>query len=227
MRVAPLCAAMPGSRARRVFLALVTLAIAAGASAVPSPLLDRSADVVVQSVAVPSPERRVGEVRVIKRHDGMVVQTLLATKILKRVVAEIRKKEELNWPEGNDRRSDMQLYAGALDEVQDIIWKETMRSNAGSADRGPYEQRMFLEFAADASSSVVILGSFDATQNAGTLTLSQMQALRTLDLSSPYVRRNMILIVADSFHISTERALEMLPLPPLKLPAPAPPTPKQ
>ena len=69
---------------------LLSCAIAAASAAEPlvpprfAKLLDAAHDAVLKSGFVPSPEQKVGEVRLIRRGDADVVQTLLYTKILAR-----------------------------------------------------------------------------------------------------------------------------------------------
>ena len=86
------------------------------------PLLDATNDRVLERAYVPSASDKVGEVRLIRRGGADVVQTLLYSKILSRVVAEIRKKELANWPQGAPFHDDALRYVAILDRVQKEIW---------------------------------------------------------------------------------------------------------
>ncbi len=110
----------PAARMRLVLVlpALLSCALRALAAsepaALPAALLDASADRVVARTPVPDATRKVGEVQLIARGDAAVVQTLLRTKVLARVVAEIRKKEDANWPADAAGHGDMIRYQEAL-----------------------------------------------------------------------------------------------------------------
>ena len=71
----------------------------------------------MQRAFVPDPAQRVGEVRILRRGDATVVETLLYTKVLSRVVGEIRKKELANWPGS----ADVAAYLEALSQVQKTV----------------------------------------------------------------------------------------------------------
>lgn len=190
----------------------------AAAQAQEADLLDASADRVVQRVFVPSPEQKVGEVRLIVRGDANVVQTLLYTKVLSRVVGEIRKKESANWPAERAHHADAARYLEALVHVQKTIW-DRMPKDKQVADR---RQRMLIELVLSARAAVVVVGAFDMTDAGGEVKVTRREPLARLDLSRDYVKQNMRLIAADSFRVENA-ALESL-LAPLELirgPSPA------
>lgn len=169
-------------------------------------LADASADKVLASTVVPDAVRKVGEVRLLSRGDAVVVQTLLSTKLLSRVVAEIRVKEGRNWPPDDDS---VRAYLAALDAARGTVekrdpgldWKERRR-------------RLLIEFAADATDAVVLVGTFRAAEDAKELTPSEREIFSTLVLPRAYVLREVRLILADSFKVDEKDVDRLGPLGP-------------
>lgn len=179
-------------------MSLVLLVCATAAQAqdvVPArlaPWLDASADRRVDRAYVPSPERRVGEVRILRRGDATVVQTLLYSKVLSRVVGEIRKKELANWPGSPDAAS----YLEALARVQETIWRRLPRDRRVSDRR----QKMWIEFVLAPDAALVALGAFEMEEHDGEVRVVRREPLVVLEPSRDYVSRNQRLIAADSLH---------------------------
>jgi len=168
-------------------------------------LLDPAADEVVARAYVPSPEQRMGEVRLVRRGGANVVQTLLYTKVASRAVAEIRKKELASWPEGPGR-ADALRYLEALEAIQQRLWKAVAAAGEG-ADR---RQKLWIEFVLAPREALVALGSFEMESASGEVRVTAREALATLALAREYVRLNMALIAADSFHVEGEALAKLL-----------------
>lgn len=162
-----------------------------------APLLDAARDRVVQRAFVPSPEEKVGEVRLIRRGDAAVVQTLLYSKLLARVVAEIRKKELANWPATQPGTEDAQRYVAMLDAVQKQIWDRMPRDEVG-ADR---RQKMGIEFVLTKDAALVVVGAIAIDEPQGEVRVVRFEPLAAFEPSRDYAKRNMRLIAADSFHV--------------------------
>jgi hypothetical protein len=183
-----------------LLLALAWSAPGRAESVVPpglAPLLDAAHDRVVERAFVPKPEEKVGEVRLIRRGDAEVVQTLLYSKVLARVVAEIRKKELANWPEGQPGHDDALRYADGLAAVQKQIWDRLPRDEVG-ADR---RQKMGIEFVLAKSAAFVAVGAIAIDETNGEVRVANFEPLAVLEPSRRYVQQNMRLIAADSFHV--------------------------
>lgn len=183
-------------------LALAGCALAAeargaeGAPPLGAEWLDAAADRVVARSYVPSPERRVGEVRLIRRGEADVVQTLLYTKVLRRVVGEIRQKELANWPEGPGSE-DALRYVDALAAV-----REQLRGPASASEKGrDRRQRMWIEFVLAPRAALVACGAFEMEEQGGEVRVLRRETLALLEPSRDYVLRNMRLIAADAFHV--------------------------
>ena len=176
----------------------------ADASSVPAhieSLLDDRTDQVLQRTYVPSPEQRVGEVRLIRRGSANVVQTLLYSKILKRVVGEIRKKEESNWRPGADGHGDAVRYLAALERAQEEIWQSVPKAER-VADR---RQKLMIEFILTEKVAAVVMSTFEMDEVDGEVRIRARKVLDAFEPSRAYVKRNMRLIVADSFALPAEQ----------------------
>ncbi len=188
--------------------------LAAGQPTVSPPvaaLVDANHDQILNRAFVPSPDRRVGEVRLIRRGDANVVQTLLYTKILRRVVGEIRQKELGNWPEGRDGHADAMRYSDALEAAQQQIWERFPKFERRTDTR----QKLLIEFVLSATDAVVMLSEYDMSENHNEVQITSRRPIATLTLARAYVRRNMRLIAADSFSVPEDQVdtlLSALPL---------------
>lgn len=187
-------------RARIVTALLALLPTVASAAELPAgwaARVDGANDKVVRSARVPSPDRAVGEVRLIQRGELTVVETLLYTKVLRRVVAEINKKEFDNWPEGSAGHDEASRYVDSLRAVQADIWS---RSPKGARDG--VTQKMMIDFVLGDSVSGVAIGEYDTTGDGEAIAVTVRRPLAVLELSRDYARRNMRLIVADAFGLN-------------------------
>jgi hypothetical protein len=191
---------------RRVSLMLVACAAAAGAEGIVparlAPWLDPSQDQLVRRSYVPSPEQRVGEVRILRRGDATVVQTLLYSKVLSRVVGEIRKKELANWPGSPDAAA----YLDTLARVQKTIWSR-VPNDVRVSDR---RQKMWIEFVLSPGAALIGVGAFEMDEAGVEVRVVSREPLAVLEPSRDYVERNQRLIAADSFHVE-ETAPGLLP----------------
>jgi hypothetical protein len=197
---------------------------ASGSEQTPLPafLLDPASDRVLARTVVPDATRKVGEVRLIARGEATVVQTLLATKVLSRVVAEIRRKEERNWPADAAGYRDMRRYLDALEAAAADL--RTRRDGAGTDARGDRRLRLMIEFVASETASGVLFAAFDATEVDGAMQPTSRQPITALALGRAYVFPNTRLILADAFKIPESEVGRLGPLGPLARPAGSPPS---
>ncbi len=183
-----------------------TIAAPTGERADRAAFLDVSHDVVVERAFVPSAQRPQGEVRIVRRGGRVVVQTLLYTRVLKRVLAAIHEKERRNWPSGVPGHTDMERYVAALEEFR--------RGAAGSPERvgADVDPRVLalIEFVDAPGTPFVAIGGFHIEGKDEAIRVRGRAAPVVLDLSAAYVRRNMRLIVADAFRLSAEEAATRL-----------------
>jgi hypothetical protein len=185
------------SAALRLVLALLACAgVARADERVPSrlaPRLDTAEDQIVQRAFVPSHERRVGEVRILRRGDATVVQTLLYSKLLSRVVAEIRRKEQANWP-GDPEAA---RYVAALERAQQTIWRRLPPPPHG----GDRRQKLWIDFVLAPDAACIGIGAFEMQEEGGEVRVVRRETLALLEPARAYVERNQRLIAADSLGI--------------------------
>ena len=168
--------------------------------------------------AVPDEARKVGEVRLLEREGATVVETVLATRVIERVVAEIRLKEERNWPPDCEGHADMTRYTTALADAAKAIRAKVGPADARNADDPTRRARLLIDFRADAEHADVELAEFDAGDTGAPLEPTARRTLTTLPLSRVYVLRNMRLILADAFHVPESELAKLGPLGPAALP---------
>jgi hypothetical protein len=196
------------SRIRAAAPAVLSLLVAARAAAAAAalPAFDAATDRVVTRTVVPDETRRQGEVRLVTRGDATVVQTLLYTKVLRRVVAEIRKKEERNWPAGRAGHEDMLRYVEALGSAADEL-----EAFEGDED---HRSRLLIELIASADGGGIVVGEFQGEVADGVLRPTRARTIATPPVGREYLLRNMRLILADSFHLDESAVDRLGPLGP-------------
>jgi hypothetical protein len=169
-------------------------------------LLDMSHDVVVDRVFVPSAEKPQGEVRIVRRDGHVVVQTLLYTRVLKRIIRAIGEKERRNWPGGAAGHDDMERYLTALEDFR--------RAAAGTPGTGTTDAdrrvQMLIEFIDAPAGALVAIGAATFEGSGDDLRVRARVTPSVPALSADYVRRNMPLIVSDAFAIGPEDAAARL-----------------
>jgi len=195
-----------------VLLVAVGAARAAGASdvAVPphiAPLLDAAGERILQRVVVPDPARKVGEVRVVRRGDTDVVATALNTKLMRRVVAEVRQKEQPNWPPGQPGHEDSLRYLAALEAAQQELWAEVPQLDRNADQR----QKLLIEFILSKDAAAVVLSEFKLEDGGDDMNIASRRPIAILEPSRDYVRRNMRLIIEDNFKNRPD-VVKLLPL---------------
>jgi len=208
---------------RRILAALVLAAIgippgAAGGKpqSARAPLLDGSRDEVVRAEFVPTAEQPVGEVRLARRGHAVVMQTVLYTKFLKRVVAEIRKKEEAAWPRDRHGHADARKYVDAIQSAQAGIQERFRRRE----DRGDRTQRMLIEFILSGQASIVAIAEPTLAEEGGRVRVVSRRQIAVLPLSRAYVRGNVYEIAWDALKLDRKESWNLLePMLPPESPA--------
>ncbi len=148
----------------------------------------------------------IGEVRLLTRDEAVVVQTLLRTVLMRRVVAEIRKKEETNWPSSRRGSESSRQYVAALERVQRRLWEQRARST-----RGPNPpQKLAIEFVSGGNEAWVGVGTFDLQGDPMHFNLSALELFERLDLDAHYVGENIRLILADACQLGEEEIDRLL-----------------
>lgn len=189
-----------------VVAAICAIGIAAGLAAASEEVLART--------PVPNAESPVGEVRLVRRGDTTVVQTLLVTRVLPRVIAEIRLKEERYWPSDDAGHDDMLAYVAALTGAQERLRATLPAADARNLADADRRLRLLIEFAASPTSVGVQLAEFSSLAEDRPYDIGSRRTLATPAVGRSYVLRNMRLILADSFHIAEPDVDRLGPLGP-------------
>ena len=169
-------------------------------------LLDDKRDEIIRSEFVPTEEQSVGEVRLIRRGQAVVMQTVLHTALLKRVVAEIRKKELTSWPPERKGHSDAQEYIDAITTAQQRI-QERYRQRE---DRGDRRQKMLIEFILSGRASIVAISEPELEEKSGHMRVISRRSIAILVLSRTYVRGGIYEIAWDALRLDRKESRKLL-----------------
>jgi hypothetical protein len=116
--------------------------------------------------------------------------------VMSRVVGEIRKKELANWP-APPGRDDSTRYVEALAATQEQLWKELPADP--KADR---RQKLWIEFVLAPDAAFVAIGRFEMGASEEPVRVVERVPVVWLEPTRGYVREDMRLIAADSFHVA-------------------------
>ena len=210
MNIPPRLSALPAAAARGAAACLAAaLFAAAGAGAAGAAdrrgaLLDGGRDEIVRRAFVPSAEDPHGEVRLVRRGDAAVMQTVLASRVLKRVVGEIRKKENAIWPPGSEGRADSARYVAALSKAREEV--ERRFRQKGATARGDRRRCLMIEFVLSRDASFVLLSEPEVVEGDEGFRVVGNRGIQALDLSRLYVRGNLRAIAMDALGMSRKEA---------------------
>lgn len=158
-------------------------------------------EIVERRTFVPDAERPQGEVRILRRDGSTVVQTLVHSRLVRRVAGEIAKKERANWPQGSAGFEDAARFVRALAQLAKEV-RDTLPPDEG-------RRRGFcIEF--PPSGPVTLSGAIVERSEDGLRLLEKREPSVSLDLDSSYVERNRGLIVIDAFSVDEEEARRWL-----------------
>lgn len=169
-------------------------------------IMDGSRDRIVRSASVPSDLLPQGEVRLLRRGEAVVMQTVLNSRYLKRVVSEIRTKESASWPADREGHADSLRYVAALTEGYDRIQRES-RQRKNRAER---RQKLLIEFILSGKTALVAVCEPELAQKEGHYRVTSKTPVAILDLSRAYVRGNIFEIALDALGLSKNEAKKLL-----------------
>jgi hypothetical protein len=122
--------------------ALFCLALPDGSVASDRPeLLDGSSDRILRRAFIPSDRNVHGEVRLIRRGEAWVLQTLIQSPQLRRGVQRMRKQELYSWPASEPGHEDSTRYLEDLEAAKDHAIAELEQRD----DRSQRAQQMLIE----------------------------------------------------------------------------------
>lgn len=170
-----------------------------------APFLNGKNDQIVRSAFVPSRWLPQGEVLLLRRGDAVVMQTVLFSSYLDRVVAEIRRKEQALWPPGRQGHADSERYLDALAAA-----REGIRRDAGQDRPGRQRQKLLIEFILSGRAALLALFEPDIEEKDGHYRVTAKRPISVLDLSPVYVRGNIYEIAWDALRMSREESEALL-----------------
>jgi hypothetical protein len=186
-----------------VIFSTVTCAIAAPkAGERYAKMLDERGDVILQRAVVPSAGKPQGEVQLIRRGKFLVVQTLLASSVLKRVISVIDDKEQRNWPETRDGYLASRQYRDELFRASEQAW-EIFRQRKNIAET---RQFLAIEFIVGPDRDIIALSAPTIDGDYGNMRLTAKQLLKVWPSQDQFVRGNIIEIIQDSFGLDRAAA---------------------
>ena len=163
-------------------------------------------DIELGWAAVPSEARRHGEVRVLRRDDTTVVQTVLSSRVLRQVARKIAAKEMHNWPADVPGHDDAERYVAAL-----VSAIEALPPVPDGATGDARRRSLVIEFVDGPQGPRVLIGDPDvAVDVEGRLRVDGIRPILTLEPPLDYLRRNQRLIIEDSFGVSESEASDLL-----------------
>ena len=181
---------------RRIAGVALVVLWAVAASAEPS---DGSSDLIVARKTIRARGRDHGEVRLIRRGDAAVVQTLLVTRSLKRAAARIRDVEQANWPEDSRGYGASRVYLKALeDAVAQVL----------EAPRTDRHRRLLIEIELFENAGGIALAKPSTEAGADGITLVSSEPITRLEVPCSWARREIALVAED-------RGLDLQKLAPL------------
>lgn len=188
----------------RIALGLMLLSAACPVRADDATATPAVVETVVTREFVPSSERRVGEVRLLRRGGERVVQTLLYTKLLDRVVREIASKEAKNWPKPIQGHDDAQRYLEALRAAEEVLPKPS--EGGPDVDR---QRRLLIEFHCEGDRGIVDFATFELEGARDELRVVDRKPIQRIEVSAAYAQRNMDLIAADAFDLPEQKVANL------------------
>ena len=166
------------------------------------------AEVVIRHTPVPEDPPYQGEVRVLRRGSAQVVQTLLYSKVMIRVIGAIQRKESNSWPLEREGAQDSRRYSDELMQAYALV-KERFKERQKAGEKERHIQ-LLIEFVHDGEKDYVALYAPSITQDDERLVLNKKELLKKLPLSRGYIQKNMQLIVQDSFRLDAGKAAALL-----------------
>jgi len=169
-------------------------------------LLNARHDQILERTVVPAVEKPQGEVRLIRRGPLLVVQTLLASRVLKRVVGVIDTKEQNRWPEGSDGYFDSTRYRNELFLATNKSWSLFRQREA----KDELRQFLLIEFILGADQSAIALSVPQVAGMYGQMQLIGQKTLSVWQSPGNYVKENIREIIRDNFNFDVAAQEKLL-----------------
>ena len=172
----------------------------------PSLAVSESSDLLMRRAPVPADPPYQGEVRLLRRETGLVLQTILNSKVLRHVVMTIRKKELKEWPQDREGAIDSRRYSDELFRAYEAVSKRA----GNHQDKDGRHRQLLIEFVLERASSSVRFYAPTLAQDGEHFSIAKKELLGELRVSRHYGYNNMLAILRDSFQLDTQKARELL-----------------
>jgi hypothetical protein len=186
-----------------------TLPALAGApgSDPPSELLDGSADRTLRTALVPSERNVHGEVRLIRRGEAWVLQTLIDSPQLRRGVQRMRKKELWAWPASEPGHQDSERYLEGLEIARDRVLEDF----EARSDRSARAQQMLIELVLAPRSALWAFYEVETERSGDRWTLLGRRPIVVREADRSYLRRAFLLQAEEGFDGGAPELTELPP----------------
>jgi hypothetical protein len=172
---------------------LILVAAAARAEDLPpARLWGATNDVLVERAFIPSPQNRHGEVRLVRRGEAHVVQTLLYSTMLRRGLKGIRNKELAAWPAESPHHGDSVRYLELMKDAEARV----LEKPGDGADR---RARMLIEFISEGDRGFVATYAPEIRGERDHVEISSAEKIGGAVVSPEYVHRAMDLMMESAF----------------------------
>ena len=184
-------------RVVQVLILLLAGSLASAAELPESVAWGSTNDVLIQRAFIPSANNRHGEVRLVRRGDVHVVQTLLYSVALKRGLNAIRSKESQAWPAGADYHADSQVYLALMEKAEEIVF-------AKPPSEDDPRRKLLIEFIDGGDRAYVALFSPRIEGTGDNVGIVAADLLGAEPVSPEYVRRAMDTMMASAFQAPSD-----------------------
>ena len=155
-------------------------------------------ETILRRAWIPSAERPQGEIRLVERSGVPVVEVLLHTRVLKRVVAGIRDKEKAAWPNGGEGAEASRLYLEALEASAADVRRAHAPTEKGQPPPSP-KLGLLIEIGAAGDKGFAAFSDVDVVEAKDGLEVRRVRPLRRLDQPVAWAKRTVELIRAEHF----------------------------
>ncbi len=156
---------------------------------------DPARDILVRKVFIPSEKRIHGELRLVKRGNATVLQTLLYSRFLRLGLDSIRSKELYYWPASQPGHEDSARYLAAIESAKKTVFADF----DAREDKGDPRQKMLIEFVLSKGEASFAVCEVELDQQGQQVTIRSRKLLVIESVSRAYVARAMKIQADNGF----------------------------
>ena len=175
-----------------------------------SALLDRTDDRILARADIAARGGRHGEVRIVARGDARVVQTVLHSKLLRRVVFEIAERERTGWPEWAEGAEASRRYVAALARSEQAVPGPPPNVRLATADR---RRALLIEFVLSRDAQLVAFFEPSLVDGPEGVAIEGVRPIERIALPRAFVEHDMRRIAQEHLPDAGERLGEWLAIP--------------